>query len=78
MRCGHTDIYPSGVCRDCTKVYQARYRRRRRLGMALLKAAEERGLSGGEAIALIQNADYRTLQACQSAGIRPMADTAAE
>lgn len=76
MRCGHTNLYPSGVCRDCTKTYQARYRRRCRLGMALLKAAEGRGLSGGEAIALIQNAEYSTLQKCQSAGIRPMADIA--
>jgi hypothetical protein len=67
MACGHNNIYMNGECRDCDREKQARYRRRRRLGMALLHAAEARGLSGGEAIALIQNADYWNLQACQSA-----------
>lgn len=68
--CAHDDIYTSGDCRTCSKEYQAKWRRRNRLGRALLDAAEARGLSGSEAIAVLQNADYWTLQRCQSAGIR--------
>lgn len=64
MPCGHTDSYPNGRCRTCSHHYQYRYDQRRKLAMALLHTAEERGLSGGEAIALIQNADYETLQEC--------------
>jgi hypothetical protein len=68
--CAHIDIYKSGDCKTCDRDRNDRYRRRRRLGMSMLHAAESRGLSGGEAIALIQNADYDTLQECQSRGIR--------
>ncbi len=73
MACGHDpkDIYPSsGDCRACTKEYQARYRKRLKLGMALLRAAADRGLSGYAAIALLQNADPATIEACQAWGIR--------
>jgi len=37
--------------------------------MAMLHAAESRGLSGSEAIALLQNVDYWTIQRAQSEGI---------
>lgn len=73
MACGHDpkDVYPSsGDCRACTKEYQARYRKRLKLGLALLHSAENRGLSGHAAIALLQNADPVTIEACQAEGIR--------
>ena len=70
MSCGHNDIYTNGGCKTCDRVNQERYRRRRRLAMALLHAAEARGMSGTEAIAAIQHIDYATLQACQSTGLR--------
>lgn len=68
--CDHNDIYVNGDCRACAREYQAKYRRKQRLGVALLKAAEARGLSGYEAIAVLQNADYQTLQECQAKGIK--------
>lgn len=64
------DTLPDGDCRECDRQYQAKYKARRRLAMALLHAAEDRGLSGGEAISVLRNVDYWTLQDCQSAGIR--------
>ncbi|MGY4710165.1 hypothetical protein ACXDF8_11520 [Mycolicibacterium sp. CBM1] len=70
MSCGHDDIYTNGGCKTCDRVNQQRYRRRRRLAMALLHAAEARGLSGLEAIAALQNIEYRTLQACVGMGIK--------
>lgn len=68
--CAHDDTYTNGECRTCDREKQARYRRRVKLAMALLHSAEDRGLSGYEALALIHNADYKTLQACQAKGIR--------
>lgn len=65
---GPGDVLSNGVCRACDRTNQKRYHKRRKLAMALLHAAEERGLAGGEAIALLQNADYWTLQACQASG----------
>ncbi len=62
------DRHGDTECRQCWKRRQHSYRSRQKLGMALLRAAETRGLSGGEAIALLQNADYWTLQECQSIG----------
>ena len=70
MACGHIDTYLNGICRDCDRDNQKRYQKRRKLAMALLHAAEARGLSGGEAIAVLQHADYRTLQECQTRGNR--------
>lgn len=70
MTCGHDSFYTNGECRECDREKVARYRKRRKLGMALLHAAEARGLTGGQAIAVLQNADYWTLQECQSMGIR--------
>ncbi|SHU12364.1 Uncharacterised protein [Mycobacteroides abscessus subsp. abscessus] len=75
--CAHNDERPTdGVCRTCERDRNGRYRRRVRLAMALLHAAEARGLAGGEAVALLQNVDYRTLQACQTNGngIKPIPD----
>lgn len=68
--CAHDRRYADNQCVQCAKDRQARYRRRQRLAMALLHSIEERGLSGAEALALIQNADYWTLQESQAAGIR--------
>ncbi len=73
MACGHDpkDIYPSsGDCRQCTKDYQARYRKRVKLAMDLLRASEDRNLSGTEAIAVLKHVDYWTIQECRSKGIR--------
>ncbi|BBY82294.1 hypothetical protein MPUL_34520 [Mycolicibacterium pulveris] len=71
MTLSSTEYYVStGESKEATRARQAKYRRRQRLAMALLHAAEARGLSGGEAIAVLQNADYKTLQECQSRGIR--------
>lgn len=64
--CAHNELYSNNDCKVCDRARNDRYRRRRRLGMALLHAAEARGLSGGEAIALIESADYWTLQNCQA------------
>lgn len=68
--CAHDDIYTNGECRTCDREKQARYRRRRRLGMELLRSAEARGLSGYAALALLQNADPVTIESCQAKGIR--------
>ena len=70
--CTHNDgkRYSDNQCATCDRERNDRYRRRKRLAMALLHAAEARGLSGSEAIAVLQNADYWTLQQCQSMGIK--------
>lgn len=70
MTCGHSDVYLNGRCKTCDREAQARYRRRLRLAKALLNSAEDRGLSGYAALALIQRADPATIEACQSQGIR--------
>jgi len=70
MTCGHDRLNADNRCKQCARDRQAKYRRRVRLAMALLRSIEERGLTGSEALALVQNADYRTLQACQTAGIK--------
>lgn len=59
------DRLPSGACAACNREAQKRYARRQRAGMALLAAVEGRGMQIGEAIALIQRADYWTIQKCQ-------------
>lgn len=69
--CAHNDIYTNGDCRSCDRERNDRYRRRRRLAMALLHAAEARHLSGFEAISILQNASYSTLQECVSRGFEP-------
>ena len=69
--CAHNDKrYGNNECATCDRERNDRYRRRRRLAMAMLHAAESRGLSGSEAIAVLQHADYATLQACQNLGIK--------
>ena len=68
------DYYTNGENATLTKARQAKYRRRQRLSMALLHAAEARGLSGTEAIAILQHADFQTLQKCAGKGITPAPD----
>lgn len=72
MTCGHdpNNVTPRNECRECSREYQRRYRRRVKLAMALLHSAENRGLSGYAAVALLQNADPMTIEACQAEGIR--------
>lgn len=62
--CGHNDIYLNGECKSCDREAQAKYRKRRKLGMALLHAAEARSLSGEEAIRLLQYAGPDVIQQC--------------
>jgi hypothetical protein len=59
--CDHTDIYTNGDCKPCDRKRNDRYRRRQRLGLAMLQAAEARGLTGSQAIAVLQRADYALL-----------------
>lgn len=61
--CAHDEIYLNGECKVCDREAQARYRNRRKIGMALLHAAEARGLTGAEAIALMQAIDGPTVRA---------------
>lgn len=73
--CDHTDrLYANNECSACDRNRGDRYRRRRRLGIALLHAVEARGLSGSEALALIQHADFATLQSCHNADRRAPAE----
>src|SRR3954465_4204494 len=44
---------PNGKCRLCDKINQKNYQRRVKIGTALLHAVEDRGLSVGEALALV-------------------------
>jgi hypothetical protein len=60
--CTHVDIYLNGHCKTCDREAQAKYRQRRKAGMALLHAAESRGLTGAEAVALLQAIDGRTIR----------------
>lgn len=60
--CPHDDVYVNGNCRKCAHIHQARYRARGRLGVAILKAAEARGLTGAQAIALLQGIDGAIVQ----------------
>ncbi len=71
------EYYLNGESKELTRARQRKYRRRQRLAMALLHAAEARGLAGYEAIAAIQHIDYRALQECVSRGITPAPDGAA-
>lgn len=68
------EYYLDGESKEATRARQARYRRRQRLSMALLHAAEARGLSGAEAIAALQHIDYAALQECAAKGIAPAPD----
>ncbi|MHA3020128.1 hypothetical protein ACXPWS_07610 [Mycobacterium sp. BMJ-28] len=68
------EYYTNGENATLTRDRQRKYRRRQRLAMALLHAAESRGLAGSEAIAVLQHADYLTLQECAAKGIRPAPD----
>ncbi len=63
--CAHSEIYVSGDCKTCDRERNDRYRKRRRLGIALVQAADARGLSGTEALAVLKYADYDVLQECQ-------------
>lgn len=63
---GPEDLLTNGVtCRYCHREYQAKHAKRRKAGMALLHAAEGRGISVGEAIQLIRNVGYWDLQKYQ-------------
>lgn len=64
--CAHRDIYLNGECKVCDREAQAKYRQRRKVGMALLHAAEARGLTGAEAVALLQAIDGPTVRAVMS------------
>jgi hypothetical protein len=57
---------PNGKCRLCDKINQKNYQRRVKIGTALLHAVEDRGLSVGEALALVEHAPYWILQECQT------------
>lgn len=64
--CAHTEIYLDGHCKTCDREAQAKYRQRRKVGMALLHAAESRGLTGTEAVALLQAIDGPTIRGVMS------------
>lgn len=64
------NVYANGRCIDCDNANKARYHRKQKLAMALLNAAESRGLSGTEAIAALQNISYRELMTCVGMGIK--------
>lgn len=68
------ECYLNGESKDLSKARQAKYRKRVKLAMSLLHSAESRGLSGLEAIAALQNIDYRSLQECVSQGITAAPD----
>lgn len=42
---GPADLLPSGQCRQCDRINQARYRARQRAGLDLLKAYETMGIA---------------------------------
>lgn len=52
-----------GGCSECWENRQATYKRRRLLGMELLRTAESRGMTGSEAIAVLQAVDSATIRA---------------
>ncbi|MCF6387294.1 hypothetical protein L2K20_09945 [Mycobacterium sp. MBM] len=68
------EFYLNGDSKEATRARQAKYRRRQRLSMALLHAAEARGLSGAEAIAALQHIDYAALRECVAQGFKPAPD----
>lgn len=72
--CAHNNIYTNGACRECDRDAQVRYRRRRRLAMALLHSAEARGFEGSEALSLIQHVDIGVVLDCAAKGFRPAPD----
>lgn len=51
-----------GGCSECWQDRQKKYKHRRRLGMELLRAVEDRGLSGTQAIELFQALDGATIR----------------
>lgn len=69
-----SEYYVNGESVELTKARQRKYRRRQRLAMALLHAAEARGLAGFEAIAALQHIDYTALQECAAKGIQSAPD----
>lgn len=68
------EYYLNGENATRTREYQRKYRRRQRLAMALLHAAEARGMSGYEAIAALQHIDFPALRECAARGIVPAPD----
>lgn len=60
--CAHNEIYLNGECKTCDREAQAKYRKRRVLAMSVLRAAESRGLTGNQAIELLQAVDGSTVQ----------------
>ena len=70
--CAHDeDIYPNGACGPCARDASARYRRRRRLAMAVLNSAEARGFAGSELMALVQHVDIDVVRECATRGFTP-------
>lgn len=66
--CTHNSkLYANNVCAACDRDRNDKYRDRRKLAMKLLRTAEARGLCGQEALALLQEASYSTLQECLNA-----------
>lgn len=58
--------YSNNECSECDKNRQKVYAQRRKVGMALLHAAEARGLTGSEAVALLQAIDGATVRTVMS------------
>lgn len=72
--CTHDDTYTNGDCRTCNHDKQAKYRRRRRLAMAVLHSAEARGFAGFELLSLVQHVDITTVRECVAQGFKPAPD----
>ena len=66
--CTHNSkLYANNQCAACDRERNDKYRDRRKLAMKLLRTAEARGLCGQDALALLQEASYSTLQECLNA-----------
>ncbi|TPG31750.1 hypothetical protein EAH80_22790 [Mycobacterium hodleri] len=52
------------TCRYCHRENQTRYNHRRKAAVELLHAAEGRGMTVADALALIRHAPVRTIQDC--------------
>lgn len=63
---GPQDRLGDGQCKTCHAENQAKYAQRRKAGVALLHAAEGRGMTVWQALCLIRHAPYWTWQECQT------------
>ena len=62
--------YTNGESKDLVKARNTKYRRRQRLAMALLHAAEARGMAGFQAIAILQNIPAHEIDSLAARDIR--------